>query len=71
MGSHTMNQSLARACKRAVRSKIGSNIHKKGGEIADKKVVFVAFAIEDDRQRDFLKGQTEAKSFCYFQRRQL
>jgi MTH538 TIR-like domain (DUF1863) len=24
----------------------------------DKKVVFVAFAIEDERQRDFLKGQT-------------
>jgi hypothetical protein len=26
--------------------------------VADKKVVFVAFAIEDERQRDFLKGQT-------------
>jgi antiphage defense system Thoeris ThsB-like protein len=26
--------------------------------MADKKVVFVAFAIEDERQRDFLKGQT-------------
>jgi hypothetical protein len=26
--------------------------------VADKKVVFVAFAIEDVRQRDFLKGQT-------------
>lgn len=25
--------------------------------MADKKVVFVAFAIEDVRQRDFLKGQ--------------
>lgn len=25
--------------------------------MADKKVVFVAFAIEDERQRDFLKGQ--------------
>lgn len=24
----------------------------------DKKVVFVAFAIEDERQRDFLKGQS-------------
>jgi hypothetical protein len=26
--------------------------------MANKKVVFVAFAIEDVRQRDFLKGQT-------------
>jgi hypothetical protein len=26
--------------------------------VADKKTVFVAFAIEDERQRDFLKGQT-------------
>lgn len=26
--------------------------------MAEKKVVFVAFAIEDERQRDFLKGQT-------------
>jgi hypothetical protein len=26
--------------------------------MADKKVVFVAFAIEDERQRDLLKGQT-------------
>lgn len=25
--------------------------------MADKKVVFVAFAIEDERQRDFLRGQ--------------
>jgi hypothetical protein len=25
--------------------------------MADKKIVFVAFAIEDERQRDFLKGQ--------------
>jgi hypothetical protein len=24
----------------------------------DKKIVFVAFAIEDERQRDFLKGQS-------------
>lgn len=24
----------------------------------DKKTIFVAFAIEDERQRDFLKGQT-------------
>lgn len=32
---------------------------KKAGEImADKKVVFVAFAIQDERQRDFLKGQS-------------
>ena len=26
--------------------------------MSDKKVVFVAFAIEDERQRDLLKGQT-------------
>src|SRR5437016_3327898 len=26
--------------------------------MADKTVVFVAFAIEDERQRDFLKGQS-------------
>lgn len=29
-----------------------------GDAVADKKVVFVAFAIEDERQRDFLKGQS-------------
>lgn len=26
--------------------------------MADEKVIFVAFAIEDERQRDFLKGQS-------------
>jgi len=26
--------------------------------MSDKKVIFVAFAIEDERQRDFLKGQS-------------
>ena len=26
--------------------------------MADKKVIFVAFAIEDETQRDFLKGQS-------------
>lgn len=26
--------------------------------MADKKVVFVAFAIEDEKQRDFLRGQS-------------
>jgi hypothetical protein len=26
--------------------------------VADQKVVFIAFAIEDERQRDFLKGQS-------------
>lgn len=26
--------------------------------MADKKVVFIAFAIEDERMRDFLKGQS-------------
>lgn len=26
--------------------------------MADKKILFIAFAIEDERQRDFLKGQS-------------
>lgn len=26
--------------------------------MADKKTIFIAFAIEDERQRDFLKGQS-------------
>ena len=26
--------------------------------MADNKVIFIAFAIEDERQRDFLKGQS-------------
>lgn len=26
--------------------------------MADTKVIFIAFAIEDERQRDFLKGQS-------------
>lgn len=26
--------------------------------MSDKKIIFVAFSIEDERQRDFLKGQT-------------
>lgn len=30
----------------------------KEDHMADKKVIFVAFAIEDERQRDFLKGQS-------------
>jgi hypothetical protein len=34
--------------------------------MADRKVVFVAFAIEDERQRDFLKGQTLATA-CPFE----
>jgi len=29
-----------------------------GGNMADTKIIFVAFAIEDERQRDFLKGQS-------------
>jgi hypothetical protein len=28
-------------------------------DVSDAKVVFVAFAIEDERQRDFLKGQSQ------------
>ncbi len=31
---------------------------KRKQAMADRKVVFVAFAIEDERQRDFLKGQS-------------
>jgi hypothetical protein len=34
--------------------------------MADKKVVFVAFAIEDERQRDFLKGQS-LHTICPFE----
>jgi hypothetical protein len=29
-----------------------------GTFVADKKVIFIAFAIEDERQRDFFKGQS-------------
>jgi hypothetical protein len=32
--------------------------YSKEAFMAEKKVVFVAFAIEDERQRDFLKGQS-------------
>jgi hypothetical protein len=35
----------------------GANLNK-GEKMVDTKVVFVAFAIEDERQRDFLKGQS-------------
>jgi hypothetical protein len=31
---------------------------RKRSAVADTRVVFVAFAIEDERQRDFLKGQS-------------
>lgn len=34
--------------------------------MADKKVIFVAFAIEDERQRDFLKGHTQL-AHCPFE----
>jgi hypothetical protein len=37
-------------------SVLGRNCRR--SKVADKKVVFVAFAIEDERQRDFLKGQS-------------
>ncbi len=29
-----------------------------GDDLANTKVIFIAFAIEDERQRDFLKGQS-------------
>lgn len=31
---------------------------QQGDVVADTKIIFIAFAIEDQRQRDFLKGQT-------------
>jgi hypothetical protein len=34
--------------------------------VSDPKVVFVAFAIEDERQRDFLKGQSQLNK-CPFE----
>lgn len=34
--------------------------------MAEKKVIFVAFAIEDERQRDFLKGHTKL-AHCPFE----
>lgn len=35
-----------------------NTISNREDHMADKKVIFVAFAIEDERQRDFLKGQS-------------
>lgn len=29
-----------------------------GDDVANTKIIFIAFAIEDERQRDFLKGQS-------------
>ena len=41
------------------RSKVQSKLRGFGGHLmADKKTIFVAFAIEDERSRDFLKGQS-------------
>ena len=34
--------------------------------MADKKIIFVAFAIEDERSRDFLKGHTQL-AHCPFE----
>lgn len=34
--------------------------------MADKKVIFIAFAIEDERSRDFLKGHTKL-THCPFE----
>lgn len=39
-------------------SYFNQNTQVNGGTVADKKVVFIAFAIEDEVQRDFLKGQS-------------
>lgn len=32
--------------------------HNMGDDVAGTKIIFIAFAIEDERQRDFLKGQS-------------
>lgn len=34
------------------------NRKQKGLNMSTKKAIFIAFAIEDQRQRDFLKGQS-------------
>lgn len=47
-------------CLLEVRSHSTHSLSKEAGdvEMADKNVVFVAFAIEDERSRDYLKGQS-------------
>jgi hypothetical protein len=40
------------------KSKAKKSTIKKTRHMANQKVIFVAFAIEDERQRDFLKGQS-------------
>jgi len=32
--------------------------HRKGSPMAEKKIIFIAFAIEDERIRDMIKGQS-------------
>lgn len=47
--------------ERSKRTRTASGRSKKSGgkrKMAEKKLVFVAFAIEDERQRDFLVGQS-------------
>jgi hypothetical protein len=39
--------------------------------MADNKVVFVAFAVEDERQRDFLKGHVNGGQDKYRIRRRV
>src|SRR5712691_5334884 len=57
-GSRLPGDTLAPTTERSG-VKSGAAFHKaREASVADKKVVFVAFAIEDERQRDFLKGQT-------------
>ena len=36
----------------------GEALDEAGDDVADTKVVFIAFAIEDETQRDFFKGQS-------------
>ena len=36
----------------------GRGFDQQGDAVADTKIIFIAFAIEDERQRDFLKGQS-------------
>jgi hypothetical protein len=39
-------------------SKVKLTSYGQEAKMTEKKVIFVAFAIEDERQRDFLKGQS-------------
>lgn len=60
LGSVRDTDSLCNQRKQAFAQSATATEHR-GAErkiMADKKVVFIAFAIEDERQRDLLKGQS-------------